>query len=79
MLRKPKQHVRHGVSPVGAVVQAVVKGLSEDRVLVVDAPGGLKHRIQQTVSGCAVPQGIEATVQARAQLQGPVDNRRFFL
>lgn len=66
-----------GVSPVGAVVQAVVESLAEDGVLVVDAPGGLQHRVQQAVSGCAVPQGVEATVQSCPQLQRPVDNRRF--
>lgn len=32
-----------GGSPVRAVVQAVVQGLPEHRVLVVDAPGGLQH------------------------------------
>lgn len=65
------------LSPVGAVVQAVVESLAEDRVLVVDAPGGLQNRVQQAVSGSAVPQGVEATVQACPQLQRPVDNRRF--
>lgn len=60
-----------------AVVQAVMKGLAEDRVLVVDAPRGLQNRVQQTVSGSAVPQGVQTTVQACAQLQRPVDDRRF--
>lgn len=58
-------------------MQAVVERLAEDGVLVVDAPGGLQDRVQQTVSGRAVPQGIQATVQARAQLQRPVDDGRF--
>lgn len=62
---------------MGAVMQTVVEGLPQDRVLVVDAPGGLENRVQQAVSGCAVPQGVQTTVQARAELQGPVDNRRF--
>lgn len=55
-------------------MQAVVQRLAEHRVLVVDPPGGLQHRVQQTVSGRAVPQGVEAAVQAGAQLQGPVDD-----
>ncbi len=29
------------VSPMGAVMQAVMEGLAENGVLVVDAPGGL--------------------------------------
>lgn len=64
------------VSPVGAVVQAVVEGFAEDRVLVVDPPGGLQDRVQQAVSSCAVPQGVETAVQACPQLQGPVYNGR---
>lgn len=62
--------------PVGAVVQAVMEGFAEDRVLVIDAPGGLQHRVQQTVSGRAVPQSVETAVQAGPQLQRPVNNRR---
>lgn len=67
------------VLPVRAVVQAVVKGFSEDGVLVVNPPGGLQNRVQQAVPRCAVPQGVQPAVQARAQLQGPVDDRRFLL
>ena len=64
------------VSPVGAVVQAVMEGLAEDRVLVVDPPGGLQDRVQQTVPGRAVPQGVQPAVQPGGQLQGPVDDGR---
>lgn len=31
----------HRDSPMGAVMQAVVEGLAENRVLVVDSPSGL--------------------------------------
>lgn len=60
--------------PMWAVVQAVVQSLAQHRVLVVDAPGGLQHRVQQAVAGRAVPQGVEPAVQSCAQLQGPVDD-----
>lgn len=49
-------------SPVRAVVQAVVEGLAQHRVLVIDAPRSLQHRVEQTVPGRAVPQGIQSTV-----------------
>lgn len=60
-------------------MQAIVQRLAEHRVLVVNPPGSLQHRVQQTVSGRAVPQGVEAAVQAGAQFQGPVDDGGFFL
>lgn len=67
-----------GFSPVGAVVQAIMEGFTKDRVLVIDPPGSLQNRVQQTVSSCAVPQGVETAVQACPQLQGPVNNWRLF-
>lgn len=60
-------------------MQAVVEGLAQNRVLVVDAPGGLQDGVQQAVPGGAVPQGVQAAVQARAQLQRPVDDGRVLL
>lgn len=60
-------------------MQAVVQSLAQHRVFVVDAPGGLQHRVQQAVAGRAVPQGVEPAVQSRAQLQGPVDDGRLLL
>lgn len=65
------------VSPVRAVMQAIMKCFAEHRVLVIDAPRGLQHGVQQTVSSSTVPQGIKTAVQACAQLQRPVDDRRF--
>lgn len=58
------------------VVQAVVEGLAEHRVLVVDAPCSLQHRVEETVPGRAVPQGVQPTVQPSPELQGPVDDGR---
>lgn len=60
-------------------MQAVVQGLPQHRVLVVDAPGRLQHRVQQAVSRRPVPKGVQPTVQARGQLQGPVDDWRLLL
>lgn len=59
-----------------AVVKAVVEGLPQHRVLVVDAPRGLQHRVEETVAGRPVPQSVEPAVQPRPQLQGPVDDGR---
>lgn len=67
------------LSPMGAIMEAIMEGLAENRVLVVDSPGSLQHRVQQTVSSRAIPQSIETAVQARPQLHRPVDDRRLFL
>lgn len=67
------------VSPVRAVVQTVVESLAEHRVLIINTPGGLKHRVEEAVPGCTVPKCIQPTVQSAPELQGPVDNWRLFL
>lgn len=60
-------------------MQAVVEGLAQHRVFVVDAPRGLQDRVQQAVARCPVPEGVQAAVQPRPQLQGPVDDGRLLL
>lgn len=62
-----------------AVVQAVVEGLAEHRVFVIDAPCGLQDRVQETVPRRPVPEGVQSTVQPRPQLKGPVDDGRLLL
>lgn len=58
------------------VVKAVVEALPQHRVLVIDAPRGLQHRVEETVASRPVPQSVEPAVQPRPQLQGPVDDGR---
>lgn len=53
-----------------------MEGLAEHRVLVIDAPRSLQHRVEETVPGRTVPEGIQSTVQPSPQLQGPVDDGR---
>lgn len=62
-----------------AVVQAVVEGLAEHRVFVVDAPRGLQDRVQEAVPRRPVPEGVQSAVQPSPQLQGPVDDGRLLL
>lgn len=51
-------------SPVRAVVEAVVEGLAEHGVLVVDAPCSLQHGVEETVTGRTVPERVQSTVQS---------------
>ena len=60
--------------PLGSIRECVSHGSSEGGLAVHHSPCCLEDRIEQTVTGCAVPEGKETTTQLLYQLWTPVDD-----
>ena len=63
----------------GALTQAVGECTPQRVVAVEHAPGRLEHRVEQAVSGRAVPQRVEPRAEPLGDLQAPVDHRLLLL
>ena len=60
---------------VSTFVHTVGERSSQRIVAIKHAPRGLKHRVEQTVAGRAVPQRVETTAESLCDLGTPVNDR----